>query len=56
MSLVNPEQDDDLEAEDQAIRDAEKPPEPEKPLPVGGDLAQLIESLTNGASDASTEG
>ena len=49
MTLIDAEQDERaiLEAEDAAIRDADKPID-EPPIPTGGELAQLIESLTSG--------
>lgn len=45
MALIDAEQDEAavLRAEDEAIRDAEKPPEPDKPEP---NYAKLIEDLT----------
>ena len=52
MSLIDAERDDDavLAAEDAAIL-AEQNPTPERTLPTGGTLAQLIESLSDGNPD-----
>ncbi len=49
MSLIDTEQDDaaTLRAEDEAILAAANPT-PERELPTGTTLAQLIESLSNG--------
>jgi len=57
MALIDAERDDEavLAAEDEAIRLAANPPE-EPPLPVGGELARLIESLTDGSTQVSPEG
>ena len=51
MSLIDAERDDDalLAAEDEAIRAAARPPEPE---PSADDIASLIERLTNGDPQA----
>ena len=51
MSLIDAERDDDaiLRAEDEAIA-AANDPQPERTVPTGGELAQLIESLTNGSA------
>lgn len=48
MSLTDAENDDAavLRAEDEAIRAAEDP-SPEQAVPLGGELARLIESLTH---------
>ena len=56
MALIDTERDDAaiLAAEDEAIRLAANPP-PERSLPVGGTLADLIESLTNGTPEVPTE-
>ena len=52
MGLIEAERDDDalLQAEDEAIR-AANTEQPEKAVPLGGELAQLIESLSNGDTD-----
>ena len=57
MALIDAERDAEavLAAEDEAIRLAANPPE-EPPLPVGGELARLIESLTDGSTQVSPEG
>ena len=52
MSLIDAERDDDavLRAEDEAIRAADQPQE-EQTVPIGGELARLIESLSDGHPD-----
>ena len=56
MSLIDAERDDEavLRAEDEAIA-AANDPQPEKTVPTGGELAQLIESLSHDADQAHTD-
>lgn len=55
MTLIDAERDDDalLAAEDEAIRQAAQPPEPE---PSADDIASLIERLSNADPQALQQG
>jgi len=57
MGLIDFESDaDQLRAEDEAIRQAEKGQEEPQLIPLGNDLADLIESISHDAANTSTEG